>query len=115
MSDKRKAFTNPNSNFGSSYNSLYQNTTFSRQLIVSGDAVPISTVYDRAGWATVAVDSNSAENVFIGNSGVDSSDGFPLNGDGVTSITVSSDDLSDWYVVATGDNVNVYILGAYLS
>jgi len=111
MKSKLKALTTSNSNFGAAYNTSYQDNPFSDQLSVSTTGIQITPFSGKAGWVTVAVEAD----VFIGNSGVSSSGGFKLSQDGISSITVSSDDLSSWYVLATGGTTTVSLLGAYRS
>ena len=116
MKSKLKALTTSNSNFGAAYNTSYQDNPFSDQLSVSTTGIQITPFSGKAGWVTVAVQADVfIGNIFIGNSGVSSSGGFKLSQDGISSITVSSDDLSSWYVLATGGTTTVSLLGAYRS
>jgi len=93
-------------------NTAFPNNVFNSQIdsISNVTAVQI-TSNAHPGWMTITVDDGDA--VFIGNSGVTVNNGSKLNAT-VPSITVSSDDLSDWYVVGETGVEKIYIAGGYI-
>jgi hypothetical protein len=95
-------------------NTAYQDTLFSNQLSAdSGSAVQV-TSNAKKGWMSIAVDPDSSDVVYIGASGVTSSNGFILKAAN-SPYRVSNDDLSDWYVIGASGGETVYVVGAYIA
>ena len=92
-------------------NTSYQDTPFTeRPTVTTGAAAVTSNV--KKGWITITVASGDV--VYIGTSGVTTSTGYILN-DSNPSTTVSSDNLSDWYVIGVAGAEDVYVIGAYIT
>jgi len=96
-------------------NTAYQDTPFSAQLssVSNGSADQITSNATK-GWLTISMDTDSADIVYVGDSGVTTSNGYKLSPSNPT-ITVSSDDLSEWYVTGAAGGETVFVLGAYFS
>jgi len=92
-------------------NTSYQDVPFTVRPTVTTSAVQI-TSNAKKGWITITVASGDV--VYIGASGVATSTGYILN-DSNPSTTVSSDDLSEWYVIGVDGAEDVYVIGAYIT
>lgn len=95
-------------------NTAYQDTPFNGQLasVSSGSADQIFATAKK-GWVTISIDSDSVDVVYIGNSTVTTSNGYKLSSTNPT-ITVSSDDLSEWYVTGASGGETLFFVGAYI-
>lgn len=92
-------------------NTAYQNTPLNGQKTVTDVATQI-TATAKKGWVTLTVDSG--DTVYIGNIGVNASNGYRLN-DINPSVTVSSDNLSEWYVTGAVGGETLFVIGAYIN
>lgn len=96
-------------------NTAYQDVPFNNQLssISNGSADQI-TSNAKKGWMTISIDTDGSDIVYIGASGVTTNNGYKLSSSNPT-ITVSSDDLSEWYVTGNVGGESLFIIGAYLN
>jgi hypothetical protein len=94
-------------------NTAYQDVPFSGQVAVTTSASQITTNANK-GWVTLTIDASTTDIVYIGAAGVTTGDGYILNSS-LPSVTVSSDDLSEWYVIGASGGETLYVCGAYIS
>jgi hypothetical protein len=94
-------------------NTAYQDVPFSEQVAVTSSAAAI-TDNDNKGWITLSIDPDTSDVVYIGASGVTTNTGAILKTSN-PSITVSSDNLSEWFVIGAAGGEKLYVIGAYLS
>ena len=92
-------------------NTSYQDTPLNAQKSVTTSATQITTTAKK-GWITLTV--NSGDTVYIGDSGVTTGNGYRLNDDN-PSVTVSSDNLSEWYVIGDAGAETLFVIGAYIA
>ena len=98
---------------GSDPNTVYQDVPFSDQVAVTTSAGQI-TANANKGWVTLSIDASSSDVVYIGAAGVTTGTGYIINSS-LPSVTVSSDDLSEWYVVGASGGETLFVCGAYIS
>lgn len=98
---------------GSDPNTAYQDVPFSDQVAVTTSAGQITSNANK-GWVTLSIDASSSDIVYIGPSGVTTGTGYILNSS-LPSVTVSSDDLSEWYVIGASGGETLFVCGAYIS
>ena len=98
---------------GGSASPAYQTTPINGQVTaLSASAVQITNVTE-GGWLTISIDpAETATAVYVGGSGVTSSNGFKLSTSN-PSTTVSLNNLSSWYVRGTNGTEKVYFIGAH--
>ena len=94
-------------------NTAYQDVPFSAQVAVTASAAVI-TANANKGWITLSIDPDTADVVYIGAAGVATTTGTILKATN-PSITISSDDLSEWFVIGAVGGEKLYVIGAYLS
>jgi hypothetical protein len=99
---------------GSDPNNAYQDVPFSNQVSVLSSAESQITTNAKKGWLTLSVDPDTTDIVYVGPVGVTTGDGYKLTPK-IPSITVSSDNLSEWYVIGTSGGENLYVCGAYIT
>jgi hypothetical protein len=92
-------------------NTAYQDTPFNAQVAVTTGAAVITANAEK-GWITLTV--GAGDTVYIGVSGVTTGNGYILNAANPTT-TVSSDNLSEWYVIGAAGGETLYVIGAYVS
>lgn len=94
-------------------NTSYQDVPFSAEKTVTtaGTAEAITAITGK-GWVTIKALGTNTDTVYIGASDVASTNGYPL--DALDSLTVSSDNLSEWYVDSAVDGEGIRIIGAYI-
>lgn len=92
-------------------NTAYQDTPFNLQKNVTSSATQI-TSNNKKGWVTLTIESGDI--VYIGDSGVTTANGYKLN-DSNPSVTISSDDLSEWYVIGDVGSETLFVIGAYIN
>jgi len=95
--------TVPVSELDGSSDNRYQDVPFSTQITTS----------QYKGWLTISIDPDTTDIVYVGSSDVTSTVGYKLSGL-LPSITVSSDELSKWYVIGLTGGETVYVCGAYI-
>jgi len=94
-------------------NTSYQDTPFNGQVAVTASAQRI-TANAKKGWVTFSIDPTGSNVVYIGDSNVLTTTGYLLNNSN-PSITVSSDDLSEWYIIGNDGGEVLYVIGAYIN
>lgn len=95
-------------------NTAYQDTPFSAQLSsVSNGSADQITSNAKKGWMTLSVDTDGTDVVYVGAVGVTVNNGYKLSASNPT-ITISSDDLSEWYVTGAAGGESLFIIGAYI-
>lgn len=93
-------------------NTAYQDTIINNQITaLSASAVQI-TSNAKKGWLTISIDPDTTDTVYLGDSSVSNANGFILKSS-MPERTISSDDLSEWYVIGTYGIETVYVIGAY--
>lgn len=95
-------------------NTAYQDEPFSDQISSVSLTAQQIVSEQKKGWMTISIDTDSTDVVYIGPAGVTSGSGYYLKSSNPT-ITVSSDDLSEWYAVGDSGGETLYIIGAYLN
>jgi hypothetical protein len=105
--------TVPVSELDGSSDGRYQDTPFSTQLSTSASSSSQITSADYKGWLTISVDPESSDVVYVGSGDVTSTVGYKLSS-ALHSITVSSDQLSEWHVIGSTGSETVFVCGAYI-
>tara|TARA_R110000765_G_scaffold7963_4_gene26100 strand:+ start:105352 stop:105819 length:468 start_codon:yes stop_codon:yes gene_type:complete len=94
-------------------NTAYQDTPFNGQVAVTTNAAQI-TANANKGWITLTIDPDTTDEVYIGAAGVTTGTGSILKASN-PSLTMSSDDLSEWFVIGAAGGEKLYVIGAYIS
>lgn len=105
--------TVPVSELDGSSDNRYQDVPFSTQITTTSSSSSQITTSQYKGWLTISIDPDTTDIVYVGSSDVTSTVGYKLSSL-LPSITVSSDELSKWYVIGLTGGETVYVCGAYI-
>ena len=105
--------TVPVSELDGSSNTRYQDVPFSTQISALSSTGSQITANNYKGWLTISIDPETDNIIYIGSSDVTTNNGYRLSSL-LPSITISSDDLSEWYIIGSVGGETVYVCGAFI-